>query len=47
MSVEPTKTEFDHEEWGDGRVVSNWGNEPGKWVMYDPDGIVEDVEDWR
>jgi len=31
-------------EWGDDSIVSHWGE--GQWVKYNPDDIIEDVEDW-
>lgn len=45
MEAESADVEFSHEEWGDGQVVSHWGD--GKWIMYDPDEDAEDLDDWR
>lgn len=48
--IGPPKTEGEPEieptldEWGDDSIISHWGE--GQWVKYDPDDIIEDVEEW-
>jgi len=48
MAHNPPQKENNEQEitvWGDGKVVSCWGEE-GEWIMYDPDCDVVDVSDW-
>lgn len=46
MSAEVQRNGVDFEEWGDGRTVAHWGDDPGKWVMYDPESDTVDLDDW-
>jgi len=41
---EPQEVQFTHEEWGDNKIVSHWGEE--KWIMYDPESDTATLEDW-